>query len=113
MCQLKVIAAMSLNRVIGRDGKIPWHIPEDFRWFKQTTTGKAVLMGRRTFEALGRPLPNRMNIVVTKGDSIPSVTTISDLAAFDPAQFDTDVFVIGGPELYAQMLPRCSELYLS
>ena len=63
---MKAVAAMSLNRVIGRDGKIPWHLPEDFRWFKQLTTGHFVLMGRKTFESLGRPLPNRTNIVLTR-----------------------------------------------
>ena len=60
------LAAMSLNRVIGRDNKIPWHLPEDFKWFKKLTTGHFVLMGRKTFESLGRPLPNRTNIVVTR-----------------------------------------------
>lgn len=63
---MKAIAAMSLNRVIGRDNKIPWHLPEDFKWFKQLTTGHFVLMGRKTFESLGRPLPNRTNIVLTR-----------------------------------------------
>ena len=57
---------MSLNRVIGRENKIPWHLPEDFKWFKKLTTGHFVLMGRKTFESLGRPLPNRTNIVVTR-----------------------------------------------
>ncbi len=63
---MKAIAAMSLNRVIGVDNKIPWHLPEDFKWFKQLTTGHFVLMGRKTFESLGRPLPNRTNIVLTR-----------------------------------------------
>lgn len=63
---VKAIAAMSLNRVIGRDNKIPWHLPEDFKWFKQLTNGHFVIMGRKTFESLGRPLPNRTNIVVTR-----------------------------------------------
>jgi dihydrofolate reductase len=60
------VAAMSMNRVIGRDGGIPWHLPEDFKWFKQLTTGHFVLMGRKTFDSLPRPLPNRTNIVVTR-----------------------------------------------
>src|SRR5258706_1043351 len=63
---LKAIAAMSLNRVIGRENKIPWHLPEDFKWFKRLTTGHFVVMGRKTFESLGRPLPNRTNIVITR-----------------------------------------------
>lgn len=60
------VAAMSLNRVIGANGQIPWHLPEDFKWFKQLTTGHFVLMGRKTFESIGRPLPNRTNIIVSR-----------------------------------------------
>jgi dihydrofolate reductase len=62
----KAIAAMSLNRVIGAGNKIPWHLPEDFRWFKKTTSGNVVIMGRKTFESLGKPLPNRINIVLSR-----------------------------------------------
>jgi dihydrofolate reductase len=63
---LKAIAAMSTNRVIGIGGKIPWHLSEDFKWFKATTLGKVVLMGRRTYESIGKPLPNRINLVLTR-----------------------------------------------
>ncbi len=66
MKHFKAIAAMSLNRVIGAGNKIPWHLPEDFKWFKQTTMGNVVVMGRKTFESLGRPLPNRKNLVLTR-----------------------------------------------
>jgi dihydrofolate reductase len=111
--RLQAIAAMSLNRVIGRKGKIPWHLPEDFRWFKQKTVGNVVLMGRKTFESLGKPLPKRTNVVVTRGPEIPGVITLRDLADFDPAQFAQPVFVIGGAEIYAQLLPRCSDLFLT
>jgi dihydrofolate reductase len=62
----KAIAAMSLNRVIGKGGKIPWHLPEDFKWFKQLTSGNVVVLGRKTFEAMGKPLPNRLNVVLTR-----------------------------------------------
>ena len=105
---------MSLNRVIGREGQIPWHLPEDFRWFKRMTTGHAVLMGRKTFESLGKPLPNRANIVLTRGGDIPGVITIADLGSFRPEAYaPKEVFVIGGAEIYAQLLPLCSDLYLS
>jgi dihydrofolate reductase len=107
------IAAMSLNRVIGRQGKIPWHLPDDFRWFKKVTRGNVVLMGRKTFESLGRPLPDRTNVVVTRGPNIPGVSTVRDLMAFDPTDFEVPVFVIGGADIYTQMLPRCSELLLT
>jgi dihydrofolate reductase len=111
---MKAIAAMSLNRVIGRDGKIPWHLPDDFRWFRETTSGHAVLMGRRTFDSLGKPLPNRANLVLTRGAAIPGAETIRELAGFDPAAWaPREVFVIGGAEVYAQLLPRCADLYLS
>ena len=66
MKHFKAIAAMSLNRVIGAGNKIPWHIPEDFKWFKQQTSGNVVIMGRKTFESLGKPLPNRINIVLSR-----------------------------------------------
>jgi len=116
--QLKAIAAMARNRVIGRAGAIPWRISDELRWFKQTTTGHSVLMGRKTFESLGRPLPNRRNLVATRGPAIdvPGVVTVRDLVAFAPADYaepGTDVFVIGGAEIYAQLLPRCDELLLT
>ena len=66
MKHFKAIAAMSLNRVIGAGGSIPWHLPEDFKWFKQQTVGKVILMGRKTFEGLGKALPNRKNIILTR-----------------------------------------------
>ncbi|MEI6350518.1 MAG: dihydrofolate reductase [Verrucomicrobiota bacterium] len=114
--QLKAIAAMALNRVIGREGKIPWHISDELRWFKRATTGHSVLMGRKTYQSLGRPLPNRKNLVVTRGSDIEGVTTLHDLTGFDPAAYaapGTDIFVIGGAEIYAQLLPRCDELLLT
>lgn len=66
MKHFKAIAAMSLNRVIGVGSRIPWHLPEDFKWFKQMTSGNVVLMGRKTFETLGKPLPHRLNVVLTR-----------------------------------------------
>ena len=69
---MKAVAAMSLNRVIGRDGEIPWHLPEDFKWFKELTTGGIVLMGRKTFSSLPKPLPNRTNVVFTRGPRLLS-----------------------------------------
>ena len=111
---MKAIAAMSLNRVIGRDGAIPWHLPEDFKWFKQCTSGHVVLMGRKTYESLGKPLPNRTNIVVSRGAEIPGVEMVRDLTAFDPARYaPREVWVIGGAEIYSQLLDRCTDLYLS
>ena len=111
---LRAIAAMSLNRVIGKDGELPWHIPEDFKWFKKTTSGQAVVMGRKTYESLGGPLPNRRNLVVThQKDLGEGVEIVHDLGAFRPEDYSCDVWVIGGGEIYRQMLDRCEELYLS
>ena len=109
---------MARNRVIGREGNIPWRISDELRWFKRTTTGHTVLMGRKTFQSLGRPLPNRRNLVVTRGPKIEveGVITIRDLENFEPAAYadpGTDVFVIGGAEIYAQLIPRCAELLLT
>ena len=110
----KAIAAMSLNRVIGQGLKIPWQLPEDFKWFKQMTTGQIVVMGRKTFESIGRPLPNRATVVLTRsGASIPGVETISDLNRLHPGQEARDIFICGGAQVYAETLPLCSDLYLT
>jgi dihydrofolate reductase len=113
---MKAIVAMTRDRVIGREGKMPWHLPEDFRWFRQATLTHAVLMGRKTLEAIGQPLPGRLNLVATRGPAIelPGVVTITDLGAFAEADFaPREVWVAGGAEIYTQMLPRCGELYVS
>jgi dihydrofolate reductase len=110
----KAIAAMSLNRVIGQGNKIPWHLPEDFKWFKKMTTGNIVVMGRKTFESIGKPLPNRTTIVLSRsGFSYPGVQTISDLAELRPENEARDIFICGGAQIYAQALPLCSDLYLT
>jgi dihydrofolate reductase len=110
----KAIAAMSLNRVIGRGNEIPWHLPEDFKWFKRMTTGNVVVMGRKTFESIGRPLPNRETIVVSRsGFSFPDVRTVTSLDEIDLEKETREVFICGGAQIYAQALPRCSDLYLT
>ena len=110
----KAIAAMSQNRVIGSAGKIPWHLPEDFKWFKKITTGNTILMGRKTFESIGRPLPNRVTIVLSRGGfTYPGVRTVKALSEIDLANESGDVFVCGGAEVYQQTLSRCSDLYLT
>jgi dihydrofolate reductase len=112
----KAIAAMSLNRVIGNENKIPWHLPEDFKFFKKMTTGHVIVMGRKTFESIGRPLPNRTTIVLTRGSfSFPGVQTCPGLAQLtaDPAIANREVFICGGSQIYEQALPSCSDLYLT
>jgi dihydrofolate reductase len=110
----KAIAAMSRHRVIGNGSRLPWHLPEDFQWFKKMTTGQIVVMGRKTFESIGRPLPNRETIVVSRGGfSHPGVRVVRDWREIDPAAETREVFICGGAQIYAQALPRCAELYLT
>jgi dihydrofolate reductase len=110
----KAIAAMSENRVIGYQNRIPWHLPEDFRWFKKMTTGNIVVMGRKTFESIGRPLPDRTTWVMSRsGFSHPGVRTFRSLDEIDPAGESREVFICGGARLYLEALPRCTDLYLT
>jgi dihydrofolate reductase len=114
MKHFKAIAAMSLNRVIGNGNKIPWHLPEDFKWFKRLTTGNVIVMGRKTFQSIGKPLPNRETIILSRSQfSVPGVRTISDLCQIDLANESREVFICGGGQVYAQALPLCSDLYLT
>ena len=110
---VRAIVAMTPSRVIGQGGKIPWHYPEDMRWFKQTTMGNAVLMGRRTFESIGKPLPGRLNFVVSRTASFQGVEMIRDLIGFQLDRFDRDVYVIGGAEVYQTLLPITAELIVT
>ncbi len=117
------VVAMARNRVIGRDGAMPWRLPRDLKWFKDRTLGKPVIMGRKTFQSIGRPLPRRLNIVVS-GDpafrprNIFTAQTIED--AIEKAQahpFADDVLseicIIGGGEIYRQTHSLVSRLYLT
>jgi len=115
MKRFKAIAAMSLNRVIGAGNRIPWHLPEDFKWFKRLTTGQVIIMGRKTFESIGKALPNRTTVVLSRSPlSVgPGVRVISDLSEFDLASETREVFICGGAQVYAQTLPLCSDLYLT
>lgn len=114
MKPLKAIAAMSLNRVIGNGNQIPWHLPEDFRWFKATTTGHVIVMGRKTFESIGRPLPGRETIVLSRSAfAYPGVKTIARWAELPAVVGDRQVFICGGAQIYAQALPQCAELLLT
>ena len=106
-----------MNRVIGAGSRIPWHLPEDFKWFKKMTMGQVIVMGRKTFESIGKPLPNRTTVVLTRSISpIAGVHTISDLGRLDAAPSiweGRDIFICGGAEVYRKALPLCSDLYLT
>ena len=110
---LTAIVAMSRNRAIGLNGKIPWHLPEDLRWFKERTLGGALVMGRKTYDSIGRPLPGRKTYVVSRTADIAGVEMIRDLNSFDFQSIETSIYVVGGSEIYAQLLPRCTDLYVT
>lgn len=111
--KLAIIAAVGKNRVIGKDGKLPWHISEDLKRFKRLTTGHVVLMGRKTFESMGKPLSNRRNVVITS-KHIPGVETYASVdEALKALAHQEKVFVIGGGQIYAQLIERADELYLT
>ncbi|GAB4165600.1 MAG: type 3 dihydrofolate reductase [Terrimicrobiaceae bacterium] len=107
------IAAMTSSRVIGKDGQLPWHLPEDLKFFKRTTHGHVVLMGRTTYDSIGRPLPGRDNWVLTRGPSIPGVFTIRSTAAIPKPPEGKKIYLIGGARAYESLLSRCSEVILT
>ena len=114
MSAFKAIAAMSENRVIGRGNEIPWYIPEDFKWFKETTMGHVLVMGRRTFESIGKALPGRETMVLTRGEfSHPDVTVIRSLDEVSPRLEGRTAFIAGGAQIYEKALPLCSDLFLT
>lgn len=106
--------AMAENRVIGNAGTIPWHLPEDFKFFKATTMGHAILMGRKTYESIGKPLPGRENIVLSR--TMPETSGVIVIRSLDDLKEPTDgkdLFVIGGEEIYRLLLPKVQELYVT
>jgi dihydrofolate reductase len=110
------IAAMSENRVIGDHGKIPWHLPEDFRWFKHKTMGGTLIMGRKTFESIGKPLPGRKTVVLSRTlQTIPGITSYNDIETFRAEEASNpSIWICGGAEIYQQLLlTHCSVLYLT
>lgn len=114
MTPWKAIAAMSLNRVIGAGNRIPWHLPGELQWFKQVTWGGTLVMGRRTFESIGRPLPGRTTVVLSRaGTAFPGVQTVASLEQLRTLTLPAPVFICGGAQIYALALPHCAELYLT
>jgi dihydrofolate reductase len=113
--QLIAIVAMASNRVIGRDGKLPWHLPEDLKFFKRTTLGHPILMGRKTFDSIGKPLPGRKNIVLSRTmQPREGVEVIRDVSELPSVCGDAEkIFLIGGAQLFADLLPQCAGLYLT
>lgn len=110
----KAIVAMASNRVIGRDGDLPWRLPEDLKWFKRLTMGNAIVMGRTTYESIGRPLPGRRNVVLSRsGFEAEGVEVCASVGELKALAFETDVYVIGGAKVYEALLETCEEVLLS
>lgn len=116
LAPLALIVAVARNGVIGRAGTLPWHLSEDLRHFKQTTSGHAIIMGRRTYESIGRPLPKRRNIVVTRSgapfEGCETATSLPEAIAL-ARETDDCPFIIGGASLYAEALPIATEVHLT
>ena len=114
--KISLIAAMGRNREIGLDGRMPWHLPADFAHFKSVTMGKPIIMGRKTYESIGKPLPGRTNIVLSRNtethfEGVVCVTTFDDaLAAVADAE---EVMIIGGSSIYEMLLPQTDRMYLT
>jgi dihydrofolate reductase len=108
------IAAMAENRVIGRGNELPWHVPEDFRWFKNKTMGKTLLMGRKTFESLGGPLPKRRTIVLSRsGFAADGATVVGSLDELPSLLTEPELWICGGAEIYRMTMDRWEALFLS
>ncbi|MCI3984901.1 dihydrofolate reductase DfrA [Bacillus vallismortis] len=113
---ISFIFAMDANRLIGKDNDLPWRLPNDLAYFKKVTSGHSIIMGRKTFESIGRPLPNRKNIVVTSAPAskFPGCTVVSSLKdVLDICSDPEECFVIGGAQLYTALFPYADRLYMT
>ena len=114
---IALVVAMAENRVIGKENKLIWHLPADLKFFKNLTTGHPIIMGRKTFESIGKPLPNRTNIVITRQADFTAegclVAHSLTEALMLAQQLDSDIFVIGGAEIYKQAMFLADTIYLT
>ena len=113
---LSLIAAMDNNRLIGRDNALPWHLPADLAHFKNITMAKPILMGRKTYDSIGRPLPGRTNIVVTRSSDlqVEGVTVVNSIEeAISVVPDAEELMIIGGSSIYELVLPKAHRMYLS
>ncbi len=111
---ISLLFAMGKNHVIGKNNDLPWRLPEDLKWFKQVSTGHTVIMGRKTFESIGKPLPNRKNIIVTNDKEYKAEGCIVTHSIEEALQQDGDeTIVIGGAKIYEQVLDDADRLYMT
>ncbi len=116
--KISLISAVAQNDIIGKNNDLPWHLPDDFAYFKRKTSHHPIIMGRKSMDGLGKPLPNRTNIVLTRNpdfrpEGVTVVHTLDDAIAAAKAVNDQEIFVIGGSEIYAMALPIATTLYLT
>ncbi|MDP3766003.1 MAG: type 3 dihydrofolate reductase [Nanoarchaeota archaeon] len=113
---ISLIAAIGKNNVIGKDNSLPWKLPEDMKRFKELTSGKPVVMGRKTFESIGKPLPNRTNIVITKNKNYKAkgcIVVHSSDEALNAAKGNKEIMIIGGEQIFKEFLPIANKMYLT
>ena len=111
---VSIIVAMSKNRVIGRDNDMPWHLSDDLKNFKKITINKTIIMGRLTYDSIGKPLPKRNNVVLSRNLKDPKVTVLDNLEeALNISKNEDEIFIIGGSDLYSQTINIANKLYLT
>ncbi|MCG8410154.1 MAG: dihydrofolate reductase [Bacteroidales bacterium] len=113
---ISIIVAVSENNVIGKDNDLIWHLPRDLKHFKETTTGHYVIQGRKTFESFGRPLPNRVNVIITRNEDLKidgCIVVHSLQEALEAAKTDNEIFIIGGGTIYEQAMSLADRIYLT
>ena len=116
MTHLSLIVAMDENRLIGNDNQLPWHLPADLAFFKSTTMGKPIIMGRKTFDSIGRPLPGRRNIIITRNPdfSADGCEIVNDIdSALERCSDQDELMLIGGASLYEQIMTRVNNMYIT
>ncbi|ASK63386.1 dihydrofolate reductase [Virgibacillus phasianinus] len=115
---ISFVVAMDRNRVIGLNNDLPWHLPKDFKFFKEKTTGHTMIMGRKTYDSLGGPLPNRKNVVLTGQDpsypdDVDVIHDIDTIKKWNEQYGDDELFVIGGAKVFEQVLPFTDRMYIT
>jgi dihydrofolate reductase len=117
MSKISIAVAIGENHAIGKNNQLLWHMPADLKFFKQTTSGHTVIMGRKTFDSVGKPLPNRRNVVITRDtelqiEGVELVNSLDEALEITKTE-EKPVFIVGGAEIYRQALPKTDKLYLT